>query len=229
MPKRYRSRSRRPRRSIKRRSLKRKSSFRRSARSFDPFPASKIVTLRYCESISINPTTGIPSTHLFYANGINDPNQTGAGHQPFGHDQWQAIYNHYEVVKSKITVDFVCSDNTTTAPATSVVGIALRDDATAITDMDNIREGKTATTRLLNLYGKAKLTKHYNRKVMFPTHTTSDSSTTQTPFGNNPSEAAFFHVFVAPVTSATDAANVNCVVTIEYLVKLWELRDFGAS
>lgn len=228
MPKRYRSRSRRPRRmSLKKRtSFKKRSSYKKTARRSDPFPASKIVTMRYCESITIDPGVGLVATHQFRANGIFDPNASGVGHQPFGHDQWSAIYNHYEVLKSKIVVDFVSNNNSITNQATNVVGIALRDDATTISDIDNVREGKTASTKLVNLYGKAKLSKYYNKRVMYPKSGPQDTSAS---FGSDPNEQAYFHVFVAPINTSIDGTQMNAVVTIEYVVRMWELKDFGGS
>jgi len=229
MPKRYRSRSRPKRHSMgKKRSVsrRRKSVYKRSARANDPFPTMKTVTMRYCETVNIDAGTGLPSTHIFRANGIFDPNYSGIGHQPFGHDQWMAIYNHYEVVSSKITATFIADSNVTTNLATTIVGIALRDDATSSVDMDNIREGKTATIKTLNMYSKGTITKHYNRRVMFPLST---PQTTSATFGADPAEQAFFHLFVTPISTALNPNSTNVVVTVEYRVKMWELKDFGAS
>lgn len=70
----------------------------------------QMVTMRYyfdyTEDISIS-----QKVHLFRANGLFDPDETGIGHQPRGFDQYASFYNKYVVMSSKITVNAFSVDN----------------------------------------------------------------------------------------------------------------------
>jgi len=65
------------------------------------FPPQYRCTLRYHEI-----TTVVPGAVTYYqvkCNSLYDPNSTGTGHQPQGFDQLMGLYDHYTVLKSKIT------------------------------------------------------------------------------------------------------------------------------
>ena len=95
------------------------------------FPQSKVVRLRYVEAIGINPVITGNGFYVFRANSIFDPNYTGVGHQPMGHDEWSQSYNHYAVLGSKIKVTF-CSTDTTYTNAAAVCSVSRQADFTAI-------------------------------------------------------------------------------------------------
>lgn len=71
---------------------------------FDPFPARMRAVLRYSETFVIAAGVGGTGHQMFRCGSIFDPNQTGIGHQPYGHDTYQAIYDHYKVIKSNIKI-----------------------------------------------------------------------------------------------------------------------------
>ena len=103
---------------------------------FDPFPAKMVCRLRYYDQISLDPSTGVTIHHLFRANGINDPDQSGVGHQPYGHDTYASIYNHNRVLRSTIVVKCI------SAGSDGVWGISRTDDATVSSDMSTNVEQK---------------------------------------------------------------------------------------
>ena len=53
---------------------------------------------------------GAVSLWKFGANSIQDPDITGTGHQPMGHDQMALLYNKAIVIGSKITARFTNTD-----------------------------------------------------------------------------------------------------------------------
>lgn len=64
------------------------------------------VNLTYSDyNYVLTSTTGSYAEFLFKGNSAFDPDQTGAGHQPLGYDQWKAFYNRYRVWYSTIKVD----------------------------------------------------------------------------------------------------------------------------
>lgn len=100
----YRRLSRGKRRTSRRRmSRRRRPSIRRKTR-ISTVRTSNVIAdrtfcrLKYCELISMSyGALGVPVPYQFRINSIFDPNKSGVGHQPRGHDQWQTFYNRYRV------------------------------------------------------------------------------------------------------------------------------------
>lgn len=59
--------------------------------------------LRYSQMVTLDPTAGTIAAHIFRANSLFDPDQSGLGHQPYGFDQLMQWYDHYTVIGSKMT------------------------------------------------------------------------------------------------------------------------------
>ena len=79
----------------------RKMTIYRKPRDMDIF---KPVTTKlvYTDTILLSSTGSVAfNTHTFRANSVFDPDWTGAGHQPTRFDQLAALYQRYEVLKSK--------------------------------------------------------------------------------------------------------------------------------
>lgn len=193
------------------------------SRANSPFPNKNLFRLRYCETVSLNAGVGAIAYHLFSANGIYDPNISGTGHQPYGYDTIAGIYNHYEVIGSKITVMFQ-SEGTTPILGGGIVGIGLKDDTTVETNWETVREAKNAITRYIN-YDKMAMVKNWFSKRKIFQRNTSD---TIALFGANPTDQAYYQVFVTSSNVGNPDA-VNCMVTIDYIVRTYELKDLGQS
>jgi len=89
-----------------------------------PFPKQLFNTLTYTEVYSLNVVTG-NGRFLYRANGMYDPNALGTGHQPMYFDQLTAIYDHWTVLRSRITASFSCNS---TPSHGCVAAIYLEDD-----------------------------------------------------------------------------------------------------
>ena len=63
--------------------------------------------LLYSDNRVITPTAAAATAYVYSANGLYDPDITGAGHQPMSFDQLIGMYEHYTVQSGKITVNFV--------------------------------------------------------------------------------------------------------------------------
>lgn len=68
-----------------------------------PFPKQLFNTLRYVSQTPLTVTLG-SARHIFRANGMFDPDQTGSGHQPLYFDTLMAVYQHYTVLRSRIKI-----------------------------------------------------------------------------------------------------------------------------
>lgn len=79
---------------------------------------------------------GTPALHSWNMNNIFDPNRTGTGHQPLGHDQLGLLYNRYRVYGFKYTVTF--TNRSTTEHVE--VAILTRPNTATINDQSVVRE-----------------------------------------------------------------------------------------
>lgn len=192
---------------------------------FDPFPAKMRSVLRYSEGISIpGPSLGGVSLYYFCANGIHDPNITGTGHQPYGHDELLQIYNHYRVDKSVITV-------TCPGQASDLAlrwGINVVDDFTALSSSVAISEQKGGVQCVMgdSIGTPVQLVQKYDRKKVFEANV----SNVNASYGSNPSDTTAFQIwFGSIIPSEAVAAPMRLLINIEYHVTSWELKDLGDS
>lgn len=187
---------------------------------WDPFPAKATAILRYSTTVTLNASTGLTASNLFRANGIQDPDFTGIGHQPYGHDTYQSIYNHYNVRSSTLTMQ-------PTSTERGIYGIALTDDSTVQGDYDTVREIKGTVVAVNTGAGNGqKIAKTFscNQNFDLPFQKATSAS-----FGANPSEGMIFHCFCEGANNTIDANSQTFLITISYIVDMWELKDLGQS
>ena len=91
------------------------------------FPMKIQITHRYSALLTVTSTAGAVTTYKFACNGLYDPDLTSSGHQPYYFDQMAALYNHYTVLTSSITVSAV---PTTATQNSMICALAYNDDTT---------------------------------------------------------------------------------------------------
>lgn len=186
--------------------------------AYDPFPAVMRARLRYATIVSINPTVGAAGYHLFRANSIADPDYTGVGHQPYGHDTYAGIYDHYRVISSRITA-------IPTVALSGIYGIAKTDDAVVGIDMDTVREQKGTNVIASTGAGQdnAVITNYYSEKEML------NKNDLQASPGANPTDVQYYQLFLTGPDYTTDLGSKPFMINITYDVVWWELKDLGQS
>lgn len=192
-----------------------------------PFPTRMVGKLKYCETISFQSSLVSVSGQFWSANSIYDPNRSGSGHQPYGHDTYQSIYNHYTVLNSKISIK---PANTNGALVPITYGVGIDDDVGTSPAYDTWAERPTYKTRQLVLNGAPddKPLKHsWSRAKRFPHNDT--YLTLSAPFGSSPTEEEFFVMVVQSGTSGTAIGTVYMNIEIEYTCEFYELKDLGSS
>ncbi len=184
----------------------------------NPLPAVEYATFRYVQTVTIAPAgAGQAGYHTFRANSIYDPDRTGLtdGGQPYGHDTYQGIYNHYKVMSSTISVQALPSSSSDFAG----FGINVDDDDAFQTDPRWLMASKGSTYTLGSQQSSHQvLSRSYNCNML------PDQSLLCTQFGTNPDQAFNFRVFT--ITSST-ARDIECVVTINYRVQMWGLKELS--
>lgn len=191
-----------------------------------PLPSTITVPMRYVEFFALDAPIGTPTYHTFSANGLYDPNVTGTGHQPMGFDQMMTLYNHYEVIGSKITFRLF-------GTATCIFGVKL-DDSGLPSTSDPI---STWELPLMNCKHLANgnsngtsdytVTQKFSQKRFFGEK--AGDRETWGDGASNPTDQAYFLCMIGPNSTSGDLASVQCMATIDYIVKLHEPKDFVPS
>lgn len=227
MPRRRR-RTRKRRRTFKRRRFRRPTRKRRKRRvKLAPIlRKSVLVKLRYVEEITMVPgTLGDFAYTTYRANSINDPTFAVGGHQPMGHDQYQNLYEIYQVVGSKVTAKV---NTKGTGNAVQYCTIIKSEDSTlasAEIDINNRLESGIQTSRIKTIYPVG--SGRSNASVMATFSNKKDLSlnalthTTRAAFGANPVVPFYYHICVGALGIAPPAQpTMDLTVTIDFVVLL---------
>lgn len=195
-----------------------------------PIANAQIVHMRYADLVTLNAGAGTAASYVFAANDIFDPNVTGVGHQPMGHDEWATFYKFYRVIGAKCRVTYTPQG---TGNSYNAIGtLAVSDNSTTTATASTVIE--RAGTRWGNIGtqgGRAALTltKGFSAKKFFNVKDIRDTNTTRALFGAAPNDTAFFHLSVFNPDGATDNLNINATVEIQYAVMLTERLALGQS
>lgn len=199
-----------------------------------PVPRMTQVTMRYCTAIQLDPgSAGIRAFHKFSAISIYDPDVTGTGHQPHGHDTYQLLYQHYKVIGSKLTATFSPA-GAQAGSGTMVCAVAVDDSVTEPpSDIQNVIEGPDCVYAIAsNADGSPNvvtLTKTFSPMKFLGITPDQWRSAGSALFGQNPNEDAYFNVFAAPLNQVVDADPVNVQIEISYIVQCSEPRNVAPS
>jgi hypothetical protein len=176
--------------------------------------------LPYMQAITLNGGASVVTGYVFSANGCFDPNITGTGHQPMGFDQMMVFYNHYTVLRARVTAMF---ENTGTP--TSKVGLSISGSTTFSTDYEvNIENGQLvwATIQPAGTNGSTcALKTSVNCAAFQGLQNIMDDPDMRGDIASNPIEQLYFLLTLWNTSGATvPVANVD--VLIEYDVVFHE-------
>lgn len=219
---------RRPRRRRRRRFARKR---RMAVQPRSPIADSQVVKMRYSDRISINPAAGTIASHVFRANSIFDPDDTGVGHQPRGHDEWAMFYNQYTVIGSKITI--LAGSQSSSASDNLLISMNLADSSGApLTPVDMMERTGAVWTYLTNMYGTGatrKLTKKYSAKRFFQHKSIKDADDQRTNFGSNPANPTFYVISGTAADGISNPSAVTILVQVDYICLLTGRKQVGES
>lgn len=182
------------------------------------FPNSIITTLRYCDFYGLTSTTGGSTAQVFRANGIFDPDYTGAGHQPMYRDNWANIYDYYTVLGSKITVTYHSRSST----QGFIIGCIGTDSPSITSTVTSWMENNNAVSGLLGNVNcqPVTLSMTYSPEENLGSNAKDDGSS-MTAVGADPSsgEGQFYFAITAATEDGATTASLTAKVQIEYTVK----------
>ncbi len=194
--------------------IERPTKFTKLGRQIYGFPARLEVPLRYHMTTALTSTTGNTARQIFRWNSIFDVDFTGTGHQPLYHDTYQAIYNHYVVVKAHARIKFI---NTSVSPV--LVGIVTDDSTTTSTTLDTLAEQNTGKQEILPPISGAFSTKTFiqdwDYAQWFNVNPYSSESA-KTTFGADPTDIAALVCYMGTLdaTTATMYMEAEIVQTV---------------
>lgn len=194
-----------------------------------PVTPTKYIKLRYVDQITLNPGVGSIAHHLFNANGMWDPDLSGAGHQPLGFDQYMAFYESFVVVGAKCKIQ--CMSGGEAVADNCYVGIYLNESTTSAANPGELLEQQNSKWAMLtngDAGGSAAVTQYYNAARFFGSEVIGKADHTGTASGN-PVEKALFNVFAFGASVTADPTILQCNVTIEYTALVTERKTLAGS
>jgi len=184
------------------------------------------IRMRYLARFSLNPGVGGTSAiQLLRPDSIHDPDATGVGHQPWGHDQITPLYTRYRVTACKMSFKFTHA----AAASTCIVGATIRRNGTTSSDITDYIEGGPYTKyRYTTADTIAHFSMTYRPRILHGKAFGPDDFTT---IGANPSNSgAYCHVWAAPSGSDTSDKTLSYVdVLMDFWVQLSEAAPVGQS
>lgn len=192
-----------------------------------PFPTRMAGKLTYCETITRTESVSPQNIQFMSCNSLYDPNATGAGHQPYGHDTYATIYNQYTVMKAKITVTAAQLVSNTNA---FTWGIGIVDDTATNPGYDYTFERPTHTIRpMMQIAGQQgkPLTLWWDRNKRFPKQDTYASLSAS--FGSSPAEQEYFEIAAQAGSPSSNLGTIYYFIQIDYYCEFYELKDLGSS
>lgn len=177
------------------------------------------VSLHYSTRVTINPgVLGAVGQNVFRLGSIFDPDFTGVGHQPVGHDQLSPLFERYQVYKVDFKVSFATRDNTNNQR----VGYRVSDTSTIDSNPDVNIENGNCEWDLIGTIGSTpqcftgSINPYEVHGVTYRQYMANDDY--GATFGTNPVEDAFFVVWGDGL--GTDTSPIDVGVHLVYHTKL---------
>lgn len=198
-------------------------------RALNPIPQRFICRMKYADTFTVS-TSGISptGTYRFNLNSIFDPNRTGVGHQPYGRDTFDTLYNRYRVIKCSYVI-MVASENT--SYAISVAALPSNEEVTVV-NVSEARENPRCryivqgfgapqaklkgTVHIPSLFGRNKA--QYMADDRY-----------QAQFSASPAELAILNIYAGLIGDSAVSNNYVCNIELTYTVECFDVKNLAQS
>lgn len=186
---------------------------------------------RYSTGITLDSGVNTLAGHVFSANGIFDCDVDTAGiHSAILFDEMTALYNHFTVLASKITVTFF-SPTDTSASVPNFCAIGTFSGTAKETDIDVVMQnGRSRWKYITQGNGSNSMTtivKQNNISAFLGQNVIQEDNNAGSASGN-PSEQVYYHVYSGSIDS-NDGPIIKANVVIDYKVVWHEPKSIGIS
>lgn len=186
-----------------------------------PFAQRYITKMKYSDAVAITGTG--PQVYRFNLNSVQDPNRSGVGHQPYGHDTLITIYNRYRVISCSWVISAVDSAGqyiqVACLPANEEHNVISTSEARENPRCKYITQAPNASLKMLT--GKAYLPSLCGRSK---TQYMSDDRY-QASVGNSPAELAILNLYLQNMADGLNSLNTLLNVTLEYTVEWFDVKN----
>lgn len=199
-----------------------------------PMSKTQIVKLKYADRKGLDAASGAVIFSTFNAGSAYDPDVDAVGHQPTGFDQWMEFYEHFVVLGSKIKVTY-SPTGLQPSDGIAVCGIMLNANNTdpSTGGFNQVLEYRNTVSKIMgsvNGYNRGVTCEHkYSAKQFLGRQSVLSDPDLKGTVGANPTESAYYQIFVAPVNSGYNLGVVNILVEIEYIVAFIEPKLLPSS
>jgi hypothetical protein len=192
----------------------------------------KTVEMIYYENQETTvPTVDILNPYLYRMNGINDPNLSGIGTQPLGHDQMALYYKQYTVVKCKAVTTFFFHRPADAVGAVWCYAFVSKDASQGnVNDTTTLHETYPSQVKLLkaDANNRCTITTNWDAKK-FWNHKDLSDEIFLTDFGYNPSVKAAIYKVGAMRAGDSVSSTVQVSTHFTYTVVLREPKNIAGS
>jgi len=193
-----------------------------------PIAPSVFVRLRYVAAFT---SDGTLFDHVYNLNSIFDPDRTGTGHQPLGHDQYANFYNRYRVWSTRVKILYQASGAVSSSPA--AVGYVADNNGSGYGALDNAFEQQGSFQTICNPGGPAiTIVRNFNLwEITGVSKADYKDDRFQAIFGSDPSEVIVYHAMYGQVAngSASVSGHVLARVQLDYNVELYDPLSLSSS
>lgn len=196
-------------------------------RSLNPIAQRYICKMKYADTAVVALGGGTYAPYVMNLNSIFDPNRTGTGHQPYGHDTLFTLYNRYRVVSCSYRISVHPVGSTTLQLA-----VIPTNEAITPSTISEVRENPRAkyvcqspgdTIRIVS--GKVYLPSLMGRTK---SQYISDDRY-QATFGTSPSELALLSMYAGPTSEGGSTDSVVFNIQLEYTVECFDIKHLTQS
>lgn len=182
-------------------------------------PKLLVVKHRYVSAPQTTAALIVANADLFQfrANGMFDPDATGAGHQPLLFDEMAALYNRFRVLSSKITVRGACSSLVATG---AILSISTADAVAAAVTYTTAQEQPATKSRVIGFGETFTMTHSWNAKQYYAGNTMDNAQLSGTAAAD-PAEQTIYRV---GFTGLSAGGVCSFSVDIEYTA-VWDERQ----
>lgn len=201
-------------------------------RALRPFPARFITKMKYAEQLNVVGGIGAAFTsYRFNLNSIYDPNRTGFGHQPYGRDEANAIYNRYRVISCSYTISSFNSGSS--GDGYSIIA-ALPSNQEVVLSGGLAQAQETPRCKFITQAPNATL-KVLKGTVYMPSLTGLTKAQYmaddryQAQMDADPNETLILNIFTGAITGASETNTAKLSVVLEYTVELFDPKQLPGS
>lgn len=195
-----------------------------SATQIAVVPDRMTVRMKYVTYVDLDTSSTGRKSNIFRLNSIYDPDQTGGGGQPTGHDQWAYFYSKYRV--HQCTVKAYC----VAATVAHTIAVGPTNSTASSTYIGDRAEDPRALTGMANSGGPEKnFNQTFDMRALFGvSKELFGQDEYGAAFSTNPASTYYYEI-VAFNMLGMSTGHVYATIELEYIVELYERNDLAPS